>query len=59
MDQQEYARTSAAYLRFANEEARDRSALYDELAIGMNMITAGVSCVHRWTNWTRPSFRAW
>jgi hypothetical protein len=32
MDQQEYARTSAAYLRFADEEARDRSALYDELA---------------------------
>src|SRR5260370_3114211 len=34
MDQQEYARTSAAYLRFADEEARDRSALYDELARG-------------------------
>ena len=35
MDQQEYARTSAAYLRFADEEARDRSALYDELARGV------------------------
>ena len=34
MDQQEYARTSAAFLRFADEEARDRSALYDELARG-------------------------
>jgi hypothetical protein len=32
MDQQEYASTSAAYLRFADEEARDRSALYGELA---------------------------
>src|SRR5947208_31033 len=34
MDQQEYARTSAAFLRFADEEARHRSALYDELARG-------------------------
>jgi hypothetical protein len=34
MDQQEYARISTAYLRFADEEARDRSALYDELARG-------------------------
>ena len=34
MDQHEYARTSAAFLRFADEEARDRSALYDELARG-------------------------
>jgi hypothetical protein len=35
MDQQEHAGISAAYLRFAEEEARDRSALYDELARGV------------------------
>ncbi len=35
MDQQEQAGMSAAYLRFAEEEAHDRSALYDELAKGV------------------------
>ena len=35
MDQQEHAGISAAYLRFAKEEARGRSALYDELARGV------------------------
>lgn len=35
MDQQEHAGISSAYLRFADEEARDRSALYEELARGV------------------------
>ena len=35
MDQQERAGISAAYLRFTEEEARGRSALYDELARGV------------------------
>jgi hypothetical protein len=35
MDHQEQAGISAIYLRFADEEARDQSALYDQLARGV------------------------
>jgi hypothetical protein len=35
MDPQEHAGISSAYLRFADEEAHDRSALYEELARGV------------------------
>jgi hypothetical protein len=35
MDRQDHADVSASYLRFANEEVRGRSALYDELARGV------------------------